>query len=203
MYVDIAYSCFQFAQGGSNYGNICQKRIIQALLMMILKERDSVVWIWLYLVQHQSFTGETRSWSRGIELGPRPRMEFHFTSELTSQSSLNASFPDSHGSTHWLLISVLSPPMFFVRVFPVLSPHLSVDCGLQPGPASGSGSYWQTGWKAAARCSHLATGLASVRPLIRCLLSPTRTLGCVQSPQRYHDLGSRLQKCILAVCRGK
>ena len=129
----------------------------------------------------------------------------HFRTNFTIKLSLslNASFSHSHGSTHWLLISVLSSPMFFVRVFPVLSPHLSVDCGLQPGPASGSGSYWQTGWKAAARCSHLATGLASVRPLIRCLLSPTRTLGCVQSPQRYHDLGSRLQKCIHAVCRGK
>ena len=54
--------------------------------MMILKERDSVVWIWLYLAQHQSFTGETRSWSRGIELGPRPRLEFHFTSDLHNQA---------------------------------------------------------------------------------------------------------------------
>ena len=104
--------------------------------MMILKERDSVVWIGLYLVQHQSFTGETRSWSRGIELGPRPRMEFHYTSELHNQAYTEPKclFP----WLTWLysLTSHPSPPMFFVRVFPVLSPHLSWDCGLQPGPAS-------------------------------------------------------------------
>lgn len=170
---------------------------------MILKVRDSLVWIWLYLAQHQSFTGETRSWSRGIELGPRPRMEFHFTSDLHNQAYTEPKclFP----WLTWLhsLTSHLSPQSPDVLCQSVPSVISSSECRLRAAAWAriSSGSYWQTGWKAAARCSHLATGLASVRPLIRCLLSPTRTLGCVQSPQRYHELGSRLQKCIHAVFR--
>lgn len=78
----------------------------------------------LYLVQHQSFTGESRSWSRGIELGPRPRMEFHFTSKLHNQA-----YSEPKRLSLWLTWhhSVTShpspprPPMFFVRALCYLS----------------------------------------------------------------------------------
>ena len=139
----------------------------------------------LYLAQHQSFTGESRSWSRGIELGPRPRMEFHFTSKLHNQAYSEPKCLSLWLTWHHLVISHPSPPSprCSLSELSVISPS---EMRLRAAvPASGSGSESQTGWKAGACCSHLGAGLAlaSVRPLIRCLLSPTRTLRCVHSPQ--------------------
>ena len=152
----------------------------------------------LYLVQHQSFTGESRSWSRGIELGPRPRMEFHFTSKLHNQAYSEPkclSLSDSHGITQWLLIPVLPVPDVLCQSS-LLSLHLRWDCGLQCPHLAPAPRVRQVGkLELAAVTWALAwPWLLSVRWSVVCCLR----LGLSDAythPRRYHKLGSRLQKC--------
>ena len=151
----------------------------------------------LYLAQHQSFTGESRSWSRGIELGPRPRMEFHFTSKLHNQANSepkclslwltwhHSVTPHPSHPSPWCSLSelrVISPSEMRLGLQrPHLAPAPTVR---QVGKLELAAVTWALAWP----------WLLSVRWSVVCCLRLGH-FDAYTHPRRYHKLWSRLQKC--------